>query len=178
MATKAGAGCFGWVVAGALLIALIGKCTGDAPTSAERQQVSLSVQDWRYVRPATVNCRAEGSTTAVSLTQLQRNDLVGVLKSEGGWSLVDRPEDCWIRSDLLSADRVAEPAPVRAFSSAGIGSGGDGGSRTSAKSSRSSGSVYYRNCSAARAAGAAPVYRGEPGYARRLDRDGDGVGCE
>lgn len=38
--------------------------------------------------------------------------------------------------------------------------------------------VYYRNCSAARAAGAAPVMAGEPGYARRLDRDGDGIGCE
>jgi hypothetical protein len=38
--------------------------------------------------------------------------------------------------------------------------------------------VYYANCSAARAAGAAPVYRGEPGYASHLDRDNDGVGCE
>jgi Excalibur calcium-binding domain/Protein of unknown function (DUF1524) len=37
---------------------------------------------------------------------------------------------------------------------------------------------YYRNCAAVRAAGAAPIYRGEPGYARHLDRDGDGVGCE
>lgn len=39
-------------------------------------------------------------------------------------------------------------------------------------------SVYFGNCNAARAAGAAPVRRGEPGYARHLDRDGDGVGCE
>jgi hypothetical protein len=39
-------------------------------------------------------------------------------------------------------------------------------------------SVYYPNCSAARAAGAAPVRRGDPGYGRHLDRDGDGVGCE
>jgi hypothetical protein len=38
--------------------------------------------------------------------------------------------------------------------------------------------VYYENCDAARAAGAAPVYRGDPGYAKKLDRDGDGVGCE
>jgi hypothetical protein len=38
--------------------------------------------------------------------------------------------------------------------------------------------VYYTNCDAARAAGAAPVHRGDPGYARHLDRDGDGVGCE
>lgn len=39
-------------------------------------------------------------------------------------------------------------------------------------------STYYANCSAARAAGAAPVRRGDPGYSSRLDRDGDGVGCE
>lgn len=39
-------------------------------------------------------------------------------------------------------------------------------------------SVYYRNCAAARAAGAAPIYRGEPGYARHLDRDNDGIACE
>ena len=36
----------------------------------------------------------------------------------------------------------------------------------------------FANCSAARAAGAAPVRRGDPGYSLRLDRDGDGVGCE
>lgn len=39
-------------------------------------------------------------------------------------------------------------------------------------------STYYANCTAARAAGAAPVRRGEPGYGRHLDRDGDGIGCE
>lgn len=39
-------------------------------------------------------------------------------------------------------------------------------------------STYYANCSEARAAGAAPVRRGEPGYASHLDRDNDGVGCE
>lgn len=38
--------------------------------------------------------------------------------------------------------------------------------------------AYYANCSAARAAGAAPVRAGQPGYGRHLDRDGDGVGCE
>lgn len=41
-----------------------------------------------------------------------------------------------------------------------------------------SSSVHYQNCDAARAAGAAPVRAGDPGYARHLDRDGDGVGCE
>ncbi|MFD4158542.1 excalibur calcium-binding domain-containing protein [Streptomyces hydrogenans] len=39
-------------------------------------------------------------------------------------------------------------------------------------------SVYYANCSAVRAAGAAPIRVGDPGYSRKLDRDGDGVACE
>jgi hypothetical protein len=40
------------------------------------------------------------------------------------------------------------------------------------------GGVYYPNCTAARAAGAAPIYRGQPGYGTHLDRDGDGKACE
>jgi micrococcal nuclease len=36
----------------------------------------------------------------------------------------------------------------------------------------------YPNCAAARAAGVAPLHRGEPGYSAKLDRDGDGVACE
>ncbi|MGN7998045.1 excalibur calcium-binding domain-containing protein [Sphingomonas sp. 22176] len=40
------------------------------------------------------------------------------------------------------------------------------------------GSSIFANCAAARAAGAAPIRVGDPGYSRRLDRDGDGVACE
>ena len=36
----------------------------------------------------------------------------------------------------------------------------------------------FENCTAARAAGAAPVLAGDPGYGPHLDRDGDGIGCE
>lgn len=38
--------------------------------------------------------------------------------------------------------------------------------------------VSYKNCSEARAAGAAPLYAGQPGYSTKLDRDGDGIACE
>lgn len=58
-------------------------------------------------------------------------------------------------------------APVRQAQPSQPAAGGNSGT-----------SAYYRNCSAARAAGAAPVYRGQPGYGRHLDRDNDGVGCE
>lgn len=36
----------------------------------------------------------------------------------------------------------------------------------------------YANCDAVRAAGAAPIHVGDPGWAKKFDRDGDGVGCE
>jgi hypothetical protein len=39
-------------------------------------------------------------------------------------------------------------------------------------------SAYYRNCAAARAAGAAPIRRGSPGYRSEMDGDSDGVACE
>lgn len=38
--------------------------------------------------------------------------------------------------------------------------------------------AYYTNCAAARAAGAAPLRRGDAGYRAALDRDNDGVACE
>jgi hypothetical protein len=39
-------------------------------------------------------------------------------------------------------------------------------------------SVYYPNCAAARAAGAAPINEGQPGYRAELDGDDDGIACE
>lgn len=39
-------------------------------------------------------------------------------------------------------------------------------------------SASYKNCDAVRAAGKAPIYKGDPGYGKHLDRDGDGIGCE
>lgn len=38
--------------------------------------------------------------------------------------------------------------------------------------------VYYANCTEAKAAGAAPLYRGDPGYRSKMDGDSDGVACE
>lgn len=39
-------------------------------------------------------------------------------------------------------------------------------------------SVYYAGCDEARAAGAAPIRRGQPGYRSGMDGDDDGIACE
>ncbi|MBN8223995.1 MAG: excalibur calcium-binding domain-containing protein [Xanthomonadales bacterium] len=46
-----------------------------------------------------------------------------------------------------------------------------------APAQRASGRAFS-NCDEVRAAGAAPVRRGDPGYGPHLDRDNDGIGCE
>ncbi|MFB7859408.1 excalibur calcium-binding domain-containing protein [Rhodococcus qingshengii] len=38
--------------------------------------------------------------------------------------------------------------------------------------------VKYSSCADVKKAGAAPLYKGDPGYSTSLDRDEDGVACE
>lgn len=38
--------------------------------------------------------------------------------------------------------------------------------------------IYYAGCNEVRAAGRAPLYKGEPGYREGMDGDGDGIACE
>jgi hypothetical protein len=54
----------------------------------------------------------------------------------------------------------------------------DPSTTTSSPAPTTGSTVYYPNCKAACAAGAAPIRAGEPGYRPGLDRDGDGVACE
>lgn len=61
-------------------------------------------------------------------------------------------------SGSSGSSSLAPAAPVQNFF------GADGG--------------VFANCSAARAAGAAPVRRADSGYGSHLDRDNDGIGCE
>jgi hypothetical protein len=49
---------------------------------------------------------------------------------------------------------------------------------TTSPSNNQAGSTYYATCADARASGAAPLYKGAPGYRESLDRDKDGVACE
>lgn len=76
-----------------------------------------------------------------------------------------------------AAWRAANPREAeRARSFDRLTTGGVGDEREGA-AARPAG-VFYRNCAAAWAAGAAPLYRGRPGYRPEMDGDGDGVACE
>lgn len=52
------------------------------------------------------------------------------------------------------------------------------GRASAPQATQSQRSVYYSGCREARAAGAAPIYRGQPGYRPGMDGDNDGIACE
>ncbi|MFF4320634.1 excalibur calcium-binding domain-containing protein [Streptomyces sp. NPDC001568] len=60
----------------------------------------------------------------------------------------------------------------------GSGTGGSAGTTGGTTGGGGGGSAYYKNCDAAKAAGAAPIRRGQPGYREALDRDKDGIACD
>ena len=117
----------------------------------------MSVRDGGAgIRQITAECPLHGT-----------DEMVDVIRTENGWALLDRDADCWASASYLGDGREAESErQIRSLAS------------TAPR--RQARGAYYANCSAARAAGAAPVYSSDPGYSRRLDRDGDrdGVGCE
>ena len=108
--------------------------------------------------------------------------------------LDQREQELAARESALRAAEVARGSGAGSASSTGSSSGSSSGSVASGSVASGAGrsapvvepepepeapvGTSYDNCSAARAAGAAPVRAGDPGYGRHLDRDGDGVGCE
>lgn len=80
---------------------------------------------------------------------------------------------------LLAVLALPGEGEARGRSRKGGGSSRRGSRRSRGMSLRGGGgSAYYANCSQARAEGAAPIRSGDPGYSRKLDRDGDGIACE
>ncbi|MDO9380319.1 MAG: excalibur calcium-binding domain-containing protein [Nocardioidaceae bacterium] len=76
---------------------------------------------------------------------------------------------------LPSAGRVAVPDDVRAADPPVTTPPRSASPRPAATGGPD---VEYANCDAVRAAGKAPILAGEPGYSSKLDRDGDGQGCD
>ncbi|MCK0093630.1 DUF1524 domain-containing protein [Rhodococcus sp. HNM0563] len=109
------------------------------------------------------------------VTQAEHDAMVRVLTSCGGSAPVAQPS----KAVVVPTTTIPAPQPVPAATTAAP-------QRIQPQPTpepvpvveADPGSVYYQNCAAARAAGAAPLYVGEPGYRPKMDGDNDGVACE
>lgn len=137
---KVSAGCAGWGVAGVLMLALIGQCMGDPPTSNGIQPLTSTgstepVARMEFVQSDRLNCRADRTTSASVVERLSRGDLVRITQDQDGWSLLDRSADCWASSVYLAANSppYQAPAPQRSYSSDSSGGSSAGSSRSRAR---------------------------------------------
>jgi hypothetical protein len=125
------------------------------------------------------------------VTRSEKDAMTRVLSSCDDPEAFDDSDDAvgWPGPGKGDGAREATAKEMRAGDSVRGGASSSGGKQRSSSggasdraqdSSKDSsgGDVSYKNCDAVRAAGKAPIRRGEPGYAEHLDRDGDGVGCE
>lgn len=117
-------------------------------------------------RTVAVNERLVAVTTSVQQvreSEVQRVEAERVAAEAAAAAAVQAAADEAARQAQAVAD--AEAARVAAEAAA-------------AREAPAASSVSYANCAAVRAAGADPIYAGQPGYSSKLDRDGDGVACE
>lgn len=159
-------GAFGWDVKRRAALANDPLNLLPADAGANRQKGDGDAATWlpanksfrcRYVaRQVAVKSKYDLWVTAPEEVAARR-----VLDSCPGQPL---PVDTWRASTRVDHDITDPGVPASPSSSPAPAAGG--------------GSTYFDNCDAARAAGAAPVHRGDPGYGSHLDRDGDGTACE
>jgi hypothetical protein len=115
------------------------------------------------------NVRAQPNTSSAILTTLPAGSAVTVScwtlgeptfgDDQQGATWLYTTLDGWVHSYLVTPVEVPPCGPEAGIPPADPGQ-------------------FYDNCDDARAAGAAPVHEGEPGYGPHLDADNDGVGCE
>lgn len=98
------------------------------------------------------------------VTQAEHDAMANVLSSCPGQSV---PADGGVVTPVQTQSQSQQTEPQQQVQQ-----------QTQQPQQQQGGDVYYKNCSAVRAAGKAPIRVGDPGYAKHLDRDGDGVGCE
>ncbi|AMS06163.1 DUF1524 domain-containing protein [Acidipropionibacterium acidipropionici] len=116
------------------------------------------------------------------VTQAEKSAISSILSGCKGQKVptATSPTITWTPRSATTTKSTSAASATRSTSSTHrtgsrtTGASGSGGSGPEGSGS----SVSYKNCAAARAAGAAPIHRGDPGYSSRLDRDGDGVACE
>jgi len=134
--------------------------TADAATSAERTGRPTGTSTTITVTPppetTTVTPPAETTTVTETVAQPPRTRTLTRTRT---------------RTATVTTTETATVSDAAGDSL--VGSSGD-----NATGDDTGGSLYYVNCSAARAAGDTPLFAGDPGYASHLDRDDDGVACE
>ncbi|MET3861682.1 hypothetical protein ABIE38_002618 [Dietzia sp. 2505] len=148
-------GCLVLVALIGLLIFALAQCGGDGESSVSPAPTTSDSSSERTTTPSSRST----ATTATSST-------VPVTQSESAVAPVEPPQDQeappapvpTVDVPVVQDTAIIPPPPPQPVAPPVAAS--------------------FSSCAEARAAGAAPLYVGQPGYSTKLDRDRDGVACE
>jgi endonuclease YncB( thermonuclease family) len=156
-------------------------CGADAAVAlrslVDDRQLICSVRDRDVYRRTVATCRLEGIDVAETL--LRQGHAI-VLEGAPS-SYVSLGAESKSAKIGIWASEFEIPATYRAAHPRNEASQRSSPSRSRAtitQTAPSARSPMYYNCAQARAAGAAPMYRGQASYNPNLDGDGDGIACE
>ncbi|WP_269939999.1 excalibur calcium-binding domain-containing protein [Arthrobacter sp. HY1533] len=155
------------------------------PTPKSRLLDECASEGTSFVEPGgTLNC-----------TKNDKGVLVWMTEKDSKTLLAERAEVTRVAQEKAVAEKAAaEKAAAEkaaAEQAAAVQAAADEAARVAAEKAAQqqappiqplleapAGDVYYANCSEAKAAGAAPLYIGQPGYRPKMDGDSDGIACE
>ncbi len=150
-------------IASAILAGKSAVCTIDRDGADERREASLAGIPTRdgYDRDEWPMAICEEGGAGADVTYIESGD--------------NRGAGAWVGNAL---EKYPDGARVKFVVTFGELDADAKRSGSSGKSGESVSNGPFASCAEARAAGKAPLYRGDPGYSTKLDRDGDGVACE
>ncbi|GAA3651150.1 excalibur calcium-binding domain-containing protein [Microbacterium marinilacus] len=173
-------------VAAVISLSPLGATGAQAATSAAQAPTHVTTQE--LVSTGAAVAAAKKKLTS-STPKLSGRSKVGqrITAKPGSWTSGTRLTYQWLRNGkAIGGATKPTYTPVKADAGkklsvkvTGTKAGYASTSRTSAgRTIAAVATGRYANCTAAHRAGVTPIYRGEPGYALKLDRDKDGIACE
>lgn len=155
----------------------------------------ISKKNWQVVSqdPADGAQAAKGSTVKLGVKSLE---VIAAEKAAADKAAADKAAAEKAAADKVAADKAAadKAAADKAAADKAAADAAAAAAKLAAEQAAAQQAVpqppvqqaapqapaaaYYANCAAVKAAGAAPLYQGQPGYSTSLDRDRDGVACE
>jgi Excalibur calcium-binding domain/PASTA domain len=148
----------------------------DGASVPEGSTVHLGVKSLEKI--AAEKAAAEKAVADKAAAKKAAADKAAAEKVAAEKAAADKAAAAQLAKEQAAARQAAETAAAQAAKQAPVPAPAPAPAPAPLPAPAAPAAAYYANCTAARAAGAAPVYAGTPGYGTHLDRDRDGIGCD
>lgn len=150
----------------------------DARDRAEADLASAREAEAQKVAEAKKKANEAAAATAKAVADAKKKEAADAKKKEAAAAAKAKATDTAKAARKAADAQAAKVREQEAKSALAAEKAREKKESAKPKTPKVTANTYYKNCTAVRNAGADPIYKGDPGYSRKLDRDGDGVACE